>query len=37
MQVSRTYTGVAESDLVPIPLPANPRADIIKILRKGMI
>ncbi|MCS6152722.1 phosphoribosylaminoimidazolesuccinocarboxamide synthase [Shewanella baltica] len=35
MQVSRTYTGVAEKVTgAPIPLPANPKADIIKILRE---
>ncbi|MGL5047618.1 MAG: phosphoribosylaminoimidazolesuccinocarboxamide synthase [Shewanella sp.] len=34
MQVSRTYTGVAEKVTgAPIPLPANPKADIIKILK----
>ncbi|MCE9685884.1 phosphoribosylaminoimidazolesuccinocarboxamide synthase [Shewanella sp. AS16] len=34
MAVSRTYTGVAEKVTGnPIPLPANPKADIIKILR----
>lgn len=34
MQVSRTYTGVAEKVTgALIPLPANPKADIIKILK----
>lgn len=35
MQVSRTYTGIAEKVTgAEIPLPANPKADIIKILRE---
>ena len=35
MNVSRTYTGIAEKVTgAAIPLPANPKADIIKILRE---
>jgi phosphoribosylaminoimidazole-succinocarboxamide synthase len=35
MSVSRTYIGVAEKVTgATIPLPANPKADIIKVLRE---